>query len=73
MDGRIEVASEHGKGSTFRFFIRCRTAQTSKRPAVGSPDIEISEKRPPLKKHNTGQLQKVAVTGLKPHVSRRRR
>ena len=33
MGGRIEVASEHGKGSTFRFFITARSCQTQKRLA----------------------------------------
>lgn len=67
MGGRIEVASEHGKGSTFRFFIQVRTCQTQKRPAAsGRAD---SLKRPPLKKRNTGGGGGAKMgLGPKPHV-----
>jgi hypothetical protein len=66
--GRIEVASEHGKGSTFRFFIQAKTCQTAKRshsdmsPSLGSG---YRTQRPPLKKRNTGRPPTV---GPKPHV-----
>lgn len=61
MGGRIEVTSEHGKGSTFRFFIQSRTTQTQRRVH----DRESSGSRPPLKKRHTG---KGPGTGPKPHV-----
>ena len=63
MGGRIEVASEHGKGSTFRFFIQTRTAQTQRR----IHERENSGQRPPLKKRHTGKAT-VKATGPKPHV-----
>jgi hypothetical protein len=37
MGGRIEAASEYGKGSEFRFFIQCRVGKV-KHP--GSPTFE---------------------------------
>jgi hypothetical protein len=58
--GRIEVASEHGKGSTFRFFIQARTTQTAKRQ-LSTDSVD----RPPLKKRSTHGL---ASLGPKPHV-----
>jgi hypothetical protein len=70
--GRIEVTSEHGKGSTFRFFIRARASQTaSKRnhsdmdmsPGLGSSGNAV---RPALKKRHTGK-QSLAL-GPRPHV-----
>ena len=61
MGGRIEVASEHGRGSTFRFFIAARTCQTQKRSA----DWDMVVDRPVLKKRTTG---KVGFIGPKPHV-----
>ena len=71
--GRIEVVSEHGKGSTFRFFVRVRTAQTQKRHA--STDIEMTEAnaRPPAKRRHTGTRSgtsggKVSALGPRPHV-----
>ena len=72
MGGRIEVVSEHGKGSTFRFFVRVRTCQTQKRHA--SADIEMSEAnaRPPAKRrqtgHKTGPSGRINVLGPRPHV-----
>lgn len=61
MGGRIEVVSEHGKGSTFRFFIQSRTAQTQRR----IHEREGSGRRPPLKKRLTS---KEASAGPRPHV-----
>lgn len=70
MGGRIEVASEHGKGSTFRFFIETRTSKTQTRihdrsqsgsSAGNGPN---TRSRPALKKRNTGK----GNTGPKPHV-----
>ena len=61
MGGRIEVASEHGKGSTFRFFIEGRTCQTQKR----SGDWDMDSGRPPLKKRTS---MKAGDMGPKPHV-----
>jgi hypothetical protein len=69
--GRIEVASEHGKGSTFRFFIKARTSQTQKRIHDRSNSNETtsgkagSGSRPPLKKRHTGKMM---GAGPKPHV-----
>jgi hypothetical protein len=68
--GRIEVASEHGKGSTFRFFIETRTSKTQTRihdrsqsgSSNGGPN---TRSRPALKKRNTG---KGISSGPKPHV-----
>ena len=62
--GRIEVASEHGKGSTFRFFIQSRTAQTQRR----IHNREGSGQRPPLKKRHTGKETTPAAVGPRPHV-----
>jgi hypothetical protein len=67
MGGRIEVASEHGKGSTFRFFIEARTCQTSKRPA-SIDDVEMAEARPPIKRRHTATKMGFAGPGPKPHV-----
>lgn len=68
MGGRIEVASEHGKGSTFRFFIETRTSNTQKRIHDRSNSNDApSKSRPPLKKRHTGGKGQV-VTGPKPHV-----
>lgn len=67
MGGRIEVASEHGKGSTFRFFIEARTCQTSKRPA-SIDDVEMAEARPPIKRRHTATRMGFAGPGPKPHV-----
>ncbi|KAK4687012.1 hypothetical protein P7C73_g3098, partial [Tremellales sp. Uapishka_1] len=61
MGGRIEVASEHGKGSTFRFFVEARTSQTQKRQS----DEASRSSRSPLKKRNTGRT---ASLGPRPHV-----
>lgn len=61
MGGRIEVASEHGKGSTFRFFIQARTVQTQKRSA----DWDLSAGRPLTKKRNGVKL---GIAGPRPHV-----
>jgi len=66
--GRIEVASEHGKGSTFRFFIETRTSKTQTRihdRAQSASSNGPARSRPVLKKRNTG---KGAATGPKPHV-----
>lgn len=63
MGGRIEVVSEHGKGSTFRFFIQSRTAKTQRR----IHEREGSGKRPPLKKRHTGKEATVSA-GPRPHV-----
>lgn len=65
MGGRIEVTSEHGKGSTFRFFIQARTAQTQKR--VHDRSNSGDKVRPPLKKRVTGKGG-MGVIGPKPHV-----
>jgi CheY-like chemotaxis protein len=67
MGGRIEVTSEHGKGSTFRFFIEARTCQTSKRPA-SIDDVEMAEARPPIKRRHTATKMGFAGPGPKPHV-----
>lgn len=70
MGGRIEVVSQHGKGSTFRFFIQVRTCGTSKRPLpVQTNSDEKTEglKRPALKKRNTGPRIGGGI-GPKPHV-----
>lgn len=65
MGGRIEVASEHGKGSTFRFFIRTKACQTTKRTnREGS--LESINLKPSLKRRNTGN--KGVSVGPKPHV-----
>lgn len=61
MGGRIEVASEHGKGSTFRFFIAARTCQTQKRPL----DLDDTPEKPRTRKRNEA---KVGAAGPKPHV-----
>jgi hypothetical protein len=67
--GRIEVASEHGKGSTFRFFIETRTSQTQKRIHDRSNSSDApSKSRPPLKKRNTATGKGQISTGPKPHV-----
>lgn len=72
MGGRIEVISQHGEGSTFRFFIQVRTCHSNKRNA--SPELRETNggkrgglKRPALKKRNTGP-QKGAGIGPKPHI-----
>jgi hypothetical protein len=68
--GRIEVASEHGKGSTFRFFIETRTSKTQTRihdrsQSGSSVDNGPSNRpRPTMKKRNTHK----GITGPKPHV-----
>lgn len=64
MGGRIEVTSEHGKGSTFRFFIQSRTTQTQRR----IHERENSGTRPALKKRNTGKDAAAATAGTKSHV-----
>lgn len=61
MGGRIEVASEHGKGSTFCFFISTRTCQTQKRSA----DDDMTMDRPVLKRRTTDKYNAV---GPKPHI-----
>lgn len=71
MGGRIEVASEHGKGSTFRFFIETRTSKTQTRihdrPQSGSSNGgSTTRSRPALKKRNTGKGS--MASGPKPHV-----
>jgi hypothetical protein len=73
--GRIEVASEHGKGSTFRFFIKVRTCQTQKRQARRGADADKSDAegsaRPPMKRRHTGNKGGASgkgVLGPKPHV-----
>lgn len=62
--GRIEVTSEHGKGSTFRFFIQSRTTQTQRRVH----ERESSGPRPALKKRNTGKDAAAVTLGPKSHV-----
>jgi CheY-like chemotaxis protein len=56
MGGRIEVVSEYGKGSTFRFFIQARTCNPQKR------SITPIANPAPAKKARKG------ITGPKPHV-----
>jgi hypothetical protein len=66
--GRIEVASEQGKGSTFRFFIKTKTCHTSKRPAEDDGDnLEMVESKPALGKRSTN-FKPMFPAGLKPHV-----
>jgi hypothetical protein len=66
--GRIEVASEHGKGSTFRFFIKAKACHTSKRPAEDDGDnLEMVESKPALGKRSTN-FKPMFPAGLKPHV-----
>ena len=65
MGGRIEVVSEYGEGSTFRFFIQARTTQTSLAKRSKVKGGGLAPGRPPLKKRNTGKL---GVAGPKPHV-----
>jgi hypothetical protein len=68
--GRIEVASEHGKGSTFRFFIETRTSKTQTRihdrsqSGSSAENGPTSRSRPMMKKRNTHK----GITGPKPHV-----
>lgn len=70
MGGRIEVASEHGKGSTFRFFIETRTSKTQTRihdrsqSGSNADSGSNTRSRPVLKKRNTGK----GTAGPKPHV-----
>jgi hypothetical protein len=59
MGGRIEVASEHGHGSTFRFFIESRTAKTQ-------IPYETESVTPAAKK--SGGKAKRQILGPKPHV-----
>ena len=61
--GRIEVASEHGKGSTFRFFITARTCQSQKRLADSDP---YSSSRPVAKKRISNS--RMATNGSRSHV-----
>ena len=60
--GRIEVASEHGEGSTFRFFIAARACQTQKRTA----ESEVSGVRALSRKRANGKNS--IVETAKPHV-----
>jgi len=64
MGGRIEVASQHGHGSTFRFFIESRTARTHLKPTTESnnPRSPISSKKRPA---SAGRR---VMVGPKPHV-----
>ncbi|WVF67557.1 hypothetical protein IAT40_002314 [Kwoniella sp. CBS 6097] len=68
MGGRIEVVSDHGKGSSFRFFIKARTCRAPPRPNG------IHKLRPPpLKKRDTERIlssTKVTVPGTdrKPNI-----
>jgi hypothetical protein len=67
--GRIEVVSEHGKGSTFRFFIRVRTCQTQKRHATSDIEMTEANSRPPAKRRQTAAKSvKPSVLGPRPHV-----
>lgn len=59
MGGRIEVASEHGQGSTFRFFIQVRTCQTQKR---GRDEVSRVVEPAAKKRNERGQV------GPRPHV-----
>lgn len=73
MGGRIEVVSEHGKGSTFRFFVRVRTCQTQKRHATSDVDMSETEvgARPAAKRRQmtaTSKPTKPSVIGPRPHV-----
>ena len=73
MGGRIEVVSEHGKGSTFRFFVRVRTCQTQKRHATSDVDMSETEvgARPAAKRRQmtaTSKTAKPSVIGPRPHV-----
>lgn len=66
MGGRIEVASQHGHGSTFRFFIESRTARTHLKPSLDGTDsvksaAASSKKRP-------ASAGRRAMVGPKPHV-----
>jgi len=66
MGGRIEVASQHGHGSTFRFFIESRTARTHLKPSLGAnesldPPALSGKKRP-------ASAGKRTLVGPKPHV-----
>jgi len=79
MGGRIEVASEQGKGSTFRFFIRVRACQMQKRRTEGEWEPDESTRnaepdgtgtltsagRPVVKRRQT---DKVEQSGPRPHV-----
>ncbi|WVQ95071.1 hypothetical protein IAU59_002164 [Kwoniella sp. CBS 9459] len=58
LGGRIDVVSDHGKGSTFRFFIKARTCRpaptpksTERRHSVGRAPNKI--KPPPMTKRHT--------------------
>ncbi|ORY35646.1 hypothetical protein BCR39DRAFT_511288 [Naematelia encephala] len=67
MGGRIEVASERGKGSTFRFFVQVRACQmASSRQVTGQGAVGQLISRPSLKKRQT--TPKYSSTGPKPHV-----
>ncbi|EIW68283.1 hypothetical protein TREMEDRAFT_69291 [Tremella mesenterica DSM 1558] len=66
MGGRIEVASEHGKGSTFRFFITVRMCAppSSKRDSLR---VTIHSDGPPTKKRETVPIRQ-SFTPFRPHV-----
>ncbi|WRT68535.1 uncharacterized protein IL334_005512 [Kwoniella shivajii] len=80
MGGRIEVLSERGKGSTFRFFVEARTCEmtTSTTPSqISSPSGSIKSKRPKAPKLKQTEssmsvaMSKIpswAVGGKKPKV-----
>ncbi|OCF32765.1 hypothetical protein I316_05687 [Kwoniella heveanensis BCC8398] len=77
LGGRIEVVSDHGRGSTFRFFVKARTCPTAPPSLIGRRSSvnpgHLKAIAPPLKKRDTMSLlssAKVTVpeTSRKPHI-----
>ncbi|WWC90485.1 uncharacterized protein L201_005421 [Kwoniella dendrophila CBS 6074] len=64
LGGKIDVTSQKGKGSTFRFFITARTCQTSSSETGESRDLSKKSTLVKSKKKDVFQLQ----NGKKPHV-----
>lgn len=77
MGGRIQVESEHGKGSTFKFYIKARTAQTALQQASYRRKNDSSYDRPLEAGDETINMTKPATkkkpsryiaSGYRPHV-----